>query len=71
MPNQQTHILNLHIYSMIIDTEHVMYWGTSRLLIKSCKKKNSKIHLYEKVIFEQKDFHSLNKVTLLPHLNTF
>jgi hypothetical protein len=56
---------------MIINTQHIMYWGTSRLLVKSCKKLNSKIPVYEIVIFEQKDFHSLNKVALLAHLDTF
>jgi len=46
---------NIHIYSKIINKKNVIYLENYNNLLFKNSKKNSKTHLYEKFMFEQKD----------------
>jgi hypothetical protein len=52
-------------------TCHVILGQLQALIITNCKKNCSKIHLYEKVIFGQKDIESFFKVIVLVYCISF
>jgi hypothetical protein len=64
----------IHIYSKIAkkNKKKSCTWKKKKVfVIKNYKKHCSKIHLYKKIIFGQKEMKSFSKITPLAHLTSF